>query len=57
MLTWESVDRLKESFLLEYGAVENQIETADFARHESKGRLHCGLIAYFSPASALPAKK
>jgi hypothetical protein len=32
------------------------VEMAVFTRHESEGRLHCEVIAYFSPAAAEIAK-
>ena len=31
-------------------------DMAVFTRHESEGRLHCEVIAYFSPAAAKVAK-
>lgn len=32
------------------------VDMAVFTRHESEGRLHCEVIAYFSPAAAEVAK-
>ena len=57
MWAWESIDQLKESFLLEYVRAEKPKEMAVFTRHESEGRLHCELIAYFSPTSVVVAKE
>lgn len=57
MWAWESIDQLKDEFLLEYVQSENPIEMAVFTRHESEGRLHCELVAYFSPTSVVVAKK
>jgi hypothetical protein len=34
----------------------NPLDMAVFTRHESEGRLHCEVIAYFSPTAAEVAK-
>jgi hypothetical protein len=57
MWAWESLDELKELFSSEYIQNGYPKEMAVFTRHESEGRLHCELIAYFSPASIVVAKK
>lgn len=51
MLADEPLERLKETFLSLHANAGKPDEMAVFIRHESEGRLHCELKAYFSPAS------
>ncbi len=44
-------NEIQEVFLRLYDAAGKPIEMAVFTRHESEGRLHCEVIAYFSPAA------
>lgn len=57
MLAQDQLDRIKELFRGTYSEAERPKEMAVFIRHESEGRLHCRVIAYFSPASVLVATK
>ena len=47
---------IEESFLQAFTAAGNPPEMAVFTRPESEGRLHCEVIAYFSPAAQDVAK-
>ena len=52
MMADEPVEQLREacrSLLTEGG---KPTDMAVFTRHESDGRLHCDVVAYFSPAAA-----
>jgi len=42
---------IEEAFLQVFGDVGSPPEMAVFTRPESEGRLHCEVIAYFSPAA------
>ncbi len=42
---------IEEAFARASAAAENPSAMAVFTRPESEGRLHCEVIAYFSPAS------
>lgn len=55
MLAGEALEHIKEFFLLEYGTDNNSKKQAIFIRHESEGRLHCEVKAYFSPATSVVA--
>ena len=55
MLAWEPLGRMEELFLAEYAKAGSPREMAVFIRHESEGRLHCEVMAYFSPAAAAVA--
>jgi hypothetical protein len=48
---------IEEKFLQSFTALGMPPEMAVFTRAESEGRLHCEVIAYFSPAAADVAKK
>jgi hypothetical protein len=52
MLAWEPLGQLEERFQSEYAKAGNPRDMAIFVRHESEGRLHCEVKAYFSPAAA-----
>jgi hypothetical protein len=43
---------IEEKFLQSFAASGEPPEMAVFTRAESEGRLHCEVIAYFSPAAA-----
>jgi len=57
MLAYEPLDRLEKLFITMYASAGSPREMALFIRHESEGRLHCEVKAYFSPASAVVAKE
>jgi len=44
-------DEIKESFLQRFHTAGSPHDMAVFTRLESEGRLHCELVAYFSPAA------
>ena len=44
--------QIEAAFLPVYAAAGGPAEMAVFTRSESEGRLHCEVIAYFSPAAA-----
>jgi len=68
MQTWYSVSlgdgmlapspaaEIETSFTKLFNAHGKPIEMAVFTRAESEGRLHCEVIAYFSPAAATLAE-
>ena len=55
MLASEPLARIEELFLAEYSLAASPGDMAVFIRHESEGRLHCEVKAYFSPAAAVVA--
>src|SRR5262245_1569199 len=55
-LAGEELDRVAELFRSVYARAGGARVMAIFVRHESEGRLHCDLRAYFSPASAEVAR-
>ena len=55
MLAGESLDKIETLFLSVYGKTGIPKEAAVFIRHESEGRLHCEVKAYFSPGAAIVA--
>lgn len=56
MLAIEPSEEIKELFSQAYSAKGMPPEIAVFTRYESEGRLHCEVVAYFSPAAAEIAK-
>ncbi|MEW6402391.1 MAG: hypothetical protein AB1649_11370 [Chloroflexota bacterium] len=48
----EPANQIAEAFLPFFETAGKPAEMAVFTRLESEGRLHCELIAYFSPAAA-----
>ena len=56
MLAGDLLDTINELFLAAHEAANGSKEMAVFIRHESEGRLHCEVKAYFSPASAVVAR-
>ena len=55
MLAWDSLDRVETLYTSLYGGADSRRDTAVFIRHESEGRLHCEVMAYFSPNAFLLA--
>ena len=55
MLADEALDHIKNLFLFALEKTDKNNDTAIFTRHESEGRLHCEVIAYFSPSTAIIA--
>ena len=55
MLAEETLENIKALFEVIYGRNDISNETAVFIRHESEGRLHCEIHAYFSPGAAIVA--
>ena len=47
---------IEEIFLPLFESAGKPVDMAVFTRYESEGRLHCEVIAYFSPAAAEVAK-
>ena len=56
MLAGEALAQLEELFLSVYRKSGNHGKIALFIRHESEGRLHCEVKAYFSPDAANVAR-
>lgn len=42
---------IEEEFRRSFAATNQEVDMAVFTRLESEGRLHCEVIAYFSPAA------
>jgi len=55
MLGWDSLDRIETLYTSLYGVDDGRRDIAVFIRHESEGRLHCEVMAYFSPDAFLLA--
>ena len=56
MLASDPLYRIEGLFSPEYARAGSPADMAVFMRHESEGRLHCEIKAYFSPAAAVVAK-
>lgn len=56
MLAGPAIDDVERQFNLAYEQAGCPKGMAVFIRHESEGRLHCDVIAYFSPDSSGIAK-
>jgi hypothetical protein len=52
----ESTEEVRAAFQELYQSMESAADIAIFTRNESEGRLHCEVIAYFSPAASALAK-
>jgi hypothetical protein len=52
----ESTEEVRAAFQELYKSPESAADIAIFTRNESEGRLHCEVIAYFSPAASALAK-
>lgn len=50
-------DEIREQFLRSFMEAGNPPDMAVFTRLESEGRLHCEVMAYFSPAAVRIAKE
>jgi hypothetical protein len=48
--------RIEEKFSAVYAKKKSPHDMAVFTRHDSEGRLHCEVMAYFSPAAAEVAR-
>lgn len=48
-------ERIASQVRRDWEAAGHPHELAAYTRHESEGRLHCELIVYFTPATALTA--
>ena len=55
MLARDSLDRIESLYTSLYGVPDGHREIAVFIRHESEGRLHCEVMAYFSSDAFLLA--
>jgi hypothetical protein len=51
MLASDALDQIRASYAATYVAAESRQGAAVFIRHESEGRLHCEVMAYFSPGA------
>ncbi len=56
MMAYEPSAQIEEIFLPLFAGAGNPIDMAVFTRHNSEGRLHCEVTAYFSPAAAEAAQ-
>jgi hypothetical protein len=52
MIAPDLSDQIREIFLSQFEAAGSPKEMAIFTRYDSEGRLHCDVMAYFSPAAA-----
>lgn len=52
---YSKTDQIKDLFDPLFVLAGRPMDMAVFTRHESEGRLHCEVIAYFSPAAATVA--
>jgi hypothetical protein len=57
MLAGDSLEKIEALFISVYGKADSAKELAVFIRHESEGRLHCEVIAFFSPDSVFVARE
>lgn len=57
MLAQDELNVLKRIFLDQFSANGHPVDMALFTRHESEGRLHCRVTAYFSPAASPVAEE
>jgi len=55
-LAGQALQQVKDLFRLEHVKAGRPGDMAVFIRHESEGRLHCEVVAYFSPAAAVVAR-
>ncbi len=56
MMAYEPIQQIEEVFKPLYAAAGEPMDMAVFTRHDSEGRLHCKVTAYFSPAAAEVAR-
>ena len=52
----EPSEEIRAAFQAAYQSAGKPADMAVFKRHESEGRLHCEVVAYFSPSAAGLAK-
>ncbi len=57
MMAHEPSEEIRAEFLKVFGSAGKPLEMAVFTRLESEGRLHCEVIAYFSPAASALANE
>lgn len=57
MFASEPLNDIKALFLASFIRAGRPQDMALFVRHESEGRLHCEVVAYFSPAAADVARE
>jgi hypothetical protein len=56
MMAPTPASEIEAAFLQAFAAAGQPPEMAVFSRPESEGRLHCEVVAYFSPAAAAVAE-
>lgn len=56
MFAREALDRIADRFAAVYRTADRPDAAAAFFRHESEGRLHCEVMAYFSPPARVAAE-
>jgi len=49
-------EEIRQTFRAKFKAAGKPADMAVYTRHDSEGRLHCEVTAYFSPAAAEVAK-
>jgi hypothetical protein len=52
MMADEPSEEIRTAFRTAFTSAGEPADMAVFTRHESEGRLHCEVIAYFSPSAA-----
>ena len=52
MMAYEPSEQIINAFQTGFASAGKPVEMAIFTRLESEGRLHCEVVAYFSPAAA-----
>jgi hypothetical protein len=52
MMADEPSEEIRAAFRTAFTSAGEPADMAVFTRHESEGRLHCEVIAYFSPSAA-----
>ena len=52
IMAQEPLEEIRQAFLAIFEQTGNPLDMAVFTRLESEGRLHCEVIAYFSPATS-----
>ncbi len=56
MTAYGPLEQIEEAFQPLFAAAGEPVDMAAFTRHDSEGRLHCEVTAYFSPAAAEVAR-
>ncbi len=57
IVAWETLGRIESLFLAHSAGGEQSGARAVFTRHDSDGRLHCQVMAFFSPAAGDIARR